>query len=128
STEYPWLAPGVSGPVASSTGATVCVPVVRRASRSTLVPYTTLFRSVHEIMCRCWHCLRCRLLRCRLLRCRLLRITGLWWIACRRSEEHTSELQSRENRVCRLLLRNRSRSRGEGRGLQCTGGGDRAAH
>src|SRR5690606_40296633 len=28
---------------------------------------------------------------------------GLWWPAGARSEEHTSELQSRENLVCRLL-------------------------
>src|SRR5690606_41476658 len=28
----------------------------------------------------------------------------LWWVAKNRSEEHTSELQSRENLVCRLLL------------------------
>src|SRR5690606_40160461 len=39
-----------------------------------------------------------------------------------RSEEHTSELQSRENLVCRLLLEKKNRNRGEpelsGRGLQ----------
>src|SRR5690606_15021496 len=34
---------------------------------------------------------------------RLLKVLGLWCIRFR-SEEHTSELQSRENLVCRLLL------------------------
>src|SRR5690606_39543647 len=29
---------------------------------------------------------------------------GAWWSCCTRSEEHTSELQSREKLVCRLLL------------------------
>src|SRR5690606_41306756 len=35
------------------------------------------------------------------LRCAL---RASWWTFSRRSEEHTSELQSRENLVCRLLL------------------------
>src|SRR2546430_7092069 len=69
--------------------------MIRRPPRSTLFPYTTLFRSLG------------------------------WWPACtryswypasrralggkarttaRRSEEHTSELQSQSNLVCRLLL------------------------
>src|SRR2546427_3344192 len=58
--------------------------MIRRPPRSTLFPYTTLFRS--------WTC-------------------GKWdansayatfWKG--RSEEHTSELQSQSNLVCRLLL------------------------
>src|SRR6202158_6462976 len=63
--------------------------MIRRPPRSTLFPYTTLFRS---------------------------RIDGWWnqippldsrsepWSKCRRSEEHTSELQSPPDLVCRLLL------------------------
>src|SRR5260370_24913623 len=70
--------------------------MIRRPPRSTLFPYTTLFRS------------------------RLMRAAGrnfamaLLWTStspsssakatARRSEEHTSELQSHLNLVCRLLL------------------------
>src|SRR6266700_4314112 len=61
--------------------------MIRRPPRSTLFPYTTLFRP------------RC-----------CATATGRWRHRPRRraprtrSEEHTSELQSRENLVCRLLL------------------------
>src|SRR5438874_7337305 len=68
--------------------------MIRRPPRSTLFPYTTLFRST------------------------MLRLSGTgtvqvligtasWIILVRidqRSEEHTSELQSRRDLVCRLLL------------------------
>src|SRR6266496_6348135 len=59
--------------------------MIRRPPRSTLFPYTTLFRSR----------LRCRRGNGHRPAC----LTG--W---RRSEEHTSELQSRRDLVCRLLL------------------------
>src|SRR2546426_4843069 len=62
--------------------------MIRRPPRSTLFPYTTLFRSVDylEVMGYSDH-----------------RITsGIWYRL--RSEEHTSELQSPCNLVCRLLL------------------------
>src|SRR5690606_41292741 len=59
----------------------------RRPPRSPLFPYTTLFRSPRSWW-RWWSVARRR------TRCR-----RTW-----RSEEHTSELQSRENLVCRLLL------------------------
>src|SRR5262249_60317759 len=65
--------------------------MIRRPPRSTLFPYTTLFRS---------HCLT-RLQRpceSHRRRCWVLRRALL------RSEEHTSELQSLTNLVCRLLL------------------------
>src|ERR1041385_9422068 len=62
--------------------------MIRRPPRSTLFPYTTLFRSRHEL---CRHDLP-GLPRCDLDRCGS------------RSEEHTSELQSRLHLVCRLLL------------------------
>src|SRR3989442_3642392 len=78
--------------------------MIRRPPRSTLFPYTTLFRSRPSRECRpristsdrrisgsrhCgfgWECERRRLAR------------------QPRSEEHTSELQSRPHLVCRLLL------------------------
>src|SRR5207302_5054982 len=71
--------------------------MIRRPPRSTLFPYTTLFRSTggdglpvaieqedrrqHEVL------------------------------ADGRSEEHTSELQSRENLVCRLLLEKKKKNK-----------------
>src|ERR1035441_10698294 len=61
--------------------------MIRRPPRSTLFPYTMLFRSPHERSACGW--------------------TGKWtsaWTCTRRSEEHTSELQSLRHLVCRLLL------------------------
>src|SRR5688572_31660030 len=76
--------------------------VIRRPPRSTLFPYTTLFRSLESPINQ--------------------RISGAWADAmhgtgaavpgqhmtlprlAERSEEHTSELQSQSNLVCRLLL------------------------
>src|SRR5690606_39580637 len=72
----------------------------RRPPRSTLFPYTTLFRSHRRVAAGGYR-------RCRAAdphgsgRPARLRDES----ACaERSEEHTSELQSRENLVCRLLL------------------------
>src|SRR5256885_11306826 len=67
--------------------------MIRRPPRSTLFPYTTLFRSPAPRTCRRHQSLRPR----------------SWWPGWRhgrrwRSEEHTSELQSPCNLVCRLLL------------------------
>src|SRR2546427_7050970 len=68
--------------------------MIRRPPRSTLFPYTTLFRS-------------------RRADCAGPRGAGRWRDffggdgaarRCHRSEEHTSELQSQSNLVCRLLL------------------------
>src|SRR5690606_39325757 len=103
--------------------AALCLPVLRRPPASTLFPYTTLFRSMtvgelarmfdreylpaplddlHVVEVRGWRSRSAA--------------PGLPWIppspnmptpdtaAVYRSEEHTSELQSRENLVCRLLL------------------------
>src|SRR5256885_5238608 len=66
--------------------------MIRRPPRSTLFPYTTLFRSRgdHRLRHHGQHALGCRLLS-----------PGACWP---RSEEHTSELQSPCNLVCRLLL------------------------
>src|SRR5690349_24156371 len=80
--------------------------MIRRPPRSTLFPYTTLFRSAAMVPLT-WH---------------RTGFTG-YWLSCppetapgrrpgcarcargsSRSEEHTSELQSRRDLVCRLLL------------------------
>src|SRR5215475_11484334 len=66
--------------------------MIRRPPRSTLFPYTTLFRSAAATGRR-QSCYARR------------RHSG-----GRRSEEHTSELQSRENLVCRLLLEKKKRT------------------
>src|SRR2546429_4476942 len=76
--------------------------MIRRPPRSTLFPYTTLFRSFHpsflSVFERKWQSLP------RFQRTRgVLRLLALW-VANNRSEEHTSELQSRLHLVCRLLL------------------------
>src|SRR5947209_13688220 len=67
--------------------------IIRRPPRSTLFPYTTLFRS------------RTRRSggECRAKRSPA-RIAGKMRSGGSRSEEHTSELQSRQYLVCRLLL------------------------
>src|SRR5258707_11922086 len=74
--------------------------MIRRPPRSTLFPYTTLFRSMIEREIRSW----------------LMDMDGVLvreeqaiagadrFLARLRSEEHTSELQSRQYLVCRLLL------------------------
>src|SRR2546422_3282659 len=64
--------------------------MIRRPPRSTLFPYTTLFRSLLTQRIPGEFC-----------------ITPATWTTlsvARRSEEHTSELQSRLHLVCRLLL------------------------
>src|SRR5438874_7585698 len=82
--------------------------MIRRPPRSTLFPYTTLFRSesvVHRFEEQRADPLDRFLLRAgsRLA----LRQAPVGALRCRRSvrsEEHTSELQSRRDLVCRLLL------------------------
>src|SRR5256885_3978975 len=68
--------------------------MIRRPPRSTLFPYTTLFRSTPASSCR----ITCSSARTAAPVCTSRRRT------CSRSEEHTSELQSPCNLVCRLLL------------------------
>src|SRR3712207_8888038 len=85
--------------------------MIRRPPRSSLFPYTTLFRSsrhaaIHEGMAmayseaavarRRWTATRKDGTSCR--------AWALWDDPAQRSEEHTSELQSRQYLVCRLLL------------------------
>src|SRR5260370_6208893 len=69
--------------------------MIRRPPRSTLFPYTTLFRSDPETGA--W----------RLVSYTMLHDFG----RVLRSEEHTSELQSHLNLVCRLLLEKKKRIR-----------------
>src|ERR1039458_3256681 len=61
--------------------------MIRRPPRSTLFPYTTLFRSPCAAWCRA---------------CERPSPALRWGLG--RSEEHTSELQSLRHLVCRLLL------------------------
>src|SRR2546430_7416233 len=70
--------------------------MIRRPPRSTLFPYTTLFRSARPALARQARGGLSQVHRHR--RLRPLRAGE------RRSEEHTSELQSQSNLVCRLLL------------------------
>src|SRR5258708_11435562 len=87
--------------------------MIRRPPRSTLFPYTTLFRSR------------------RLFSGSLT--PGLCVSECRaamshaethnpRLEEHTSELQSPDHLVCRLLLEKKNKPSYYGSGHSCTGG------
>src|SRR5437016_6970286 len=79
--------------------------MIRRPPRSTLFPYTTLFRSRFAIPRRTfleessfpWPALQSCIWRCR-------RVFSASCRGVKRSEEHTSELQSLTNLVCRLLL------------------------
>src|SRR5690349_22483834 len=80
--------------------------MIRRPPRSTLFPYTTLFRSAAGlpalisgklVFAGCAH-------------------TDTGWVqakvgATERSEEHTSELQSRRDLVCRLLLEKKKKKK-----------------
>src|SRR5690606_40906265 len=74
--------------------------MIRRPPRSTLFPYTTLFRSRPASAFSKFHA-----------------SSGVQAAAPKaiaiafRSEEHTSELQSRENLVCRLLLEKKKKSK-----------------
>src|SRR3712207_8201858 len=79
--------------------------MIRRPPRSTLFPYTTLFRSIahsarvdRDLGPSLLLVLEGQRISPRAGRRRLDRT------ACTRSEEHTSELQSRQYLVCRLLL------------------------
>src|SRR3712207_7310834 len=92
--------------------------MIRRPPRSTLFPYTTLFRSprAHVQQGFWWHRRRARRPACLHALRELVRALpdvlvrhgpvdgGGRREGARRSEEHTSELQSRQYLVCRLLL------------------------
>src|SRR2546422_8630636 len=89
--------------------------MIRRPPRSTLFPYTTLFRSIQAVdladMPCCMLVARGATLLQRDLNERPTeQHRGQWVFALKRSEEHTSELQSRLHLVCRLLLEKKKRS------------------
>src|SRR5947208_5992155 len=70
--------------------------MIRRPPRSTLFPYTTLFRSVE-------HAAHAGV-GARVFARRACGVRNLAPVGPARSEEHTSELQSPDHLVCRLLL------------------------
>src|SRR3712207_7372184 len=77
--------------------------MIRRPPRSTLFPYTTLFRSDGQLpaACRILSAARTEISR----EAYLGQVeAALGQFVGERSEEHTSELQSRQYLVCRLLL------------------------
>src|SRR3712207_6874546 len=96
--------------------------MIRRPPRSTLFPYTTLFRSGRRTLraspassmprmiaydgSNCSRCSPC-----------FAEVGNAWWLWCQpspsRSEEHTSELQSRQYLVCRLLLEKKKKNKQE---------------
>src|SRR2546430_12406318 len=91
--------------------------MIRRPPRSTLFPYTTLFRSTmssHIVVVRTTTVPHRRGFGLRLAAMNEAGVTGVAQSAStsggsgggrrERSEEHTSELQSQSNLVCRLLL------------------------
>src|SRR5713226_10190578 len=66
--------------------------MIRRPPRSTLFPYTTLFRSARPTAWR-------------------THAPAMTWVRACRSEEHTSELQSPVHLVCRLLLEKKKKKK-----------------
>src|SRR5690606_42058574 len=99
-----------------------CLLRLRRPPGSTLFPYTTLFRSRQ-------HLLQVRQEARRVFEVARLAVAVVEagedaqhlevplhadqvGVAAERSEEHTSELQSRENLVCRLLLEKKKKKKG----------------
>src|SRR5438445_1261279 len=77
--------------------------MLRRPPRSTLFPYTTLFRSVLELAAAGDFFI--------LLVWKFDRLARNLLFSVTRSEEHTSELQSRQYLVCRLLLEKKKKKR-----------------
>src|SRR3712207_7757549 len=97
--------------------------MIRRPPRSTLFPYTTLFRSVKSKMAQQEKPKQVFFMTIDKVKFRkpvepgdrvefhmrkLNNRRNMWWY--KRSEEHTSELQSRQYLVCRLLLEKKTTS------------------
>src|SRR2546430_6099013 len=81
--------------------------MIRRPPRSTLFPYTTLFRSglaEREVLRRLRHATRPEQFRDNSKQLQINVSHAGRRLELLRSEEHTSELQSQSNLVCRLLL------------------------
>src|SRR5687768_18129865 len=95
--------------------------MIRRPPRSTLFPYTTLFRSRLRrrrdivLVGLCTSRLNAQIRRWNALKFPSVLGSGFWEgrdsLTGRRSEEHTSELQSRLHLVCRLLLEKKKTNR-----------------
>src|SRR5258707_10823588 len=93
--------------------------MIRRPPRSTLFPYTTLFRSRRRVAedAQGLYARRLELAHDQLPVTREFEPPGV------RSEEHTSELQSRQYLVCRLLLEKKKQRTDTGGGLSVPGSG-----
>src|SRR5258705_1138157 len=89
--------------------------MIRRPPRSTLFPYTTLFRSTRTLTACAPSCPSTRSLprsgAGRTCSSASRRAPVLVSTSCSRSEEHTSELQSLRHLVCRLLLAKKKEER-----------------
>src|SRR5690606_41945571 len=100
--------------------------ILLRTPTSTLFPYTTLFRSPHPTLSHyeifslstdAEYTLEVLRTNPSLTPARMIlslapaQLRELEKLSLRRSEEHTSELQSRENLVCRLLLEKKKKQR-----------------
>src|SRR6266481_6471792 len=83
--------------------------MIRRPPRSTLFPYTTLFRSARDVAAR----------RRELDRDVVPALGEPALADARRSEEHTSELQSQFQLVCRLLLEKKKKKNGSSNTVIC---------
>src|SRR3989454_3482189 len=95
--------------------------MIRRPPRSTLFPYTTLFRSAHGLGAAQYRIVRTEAVGPKVGRelkgkaflaiffSFIVTLVYLWYRFEWRSEEHTSELQSPCNLVCRLLLEKKKR-------------------
>src|SRR5260370_29584887 len=79
--------------------------MIRRPPRSTLFPYTTLFRSLRPQDRFTFHSSRMRMKKVQ------KEEQAAMDAESDRSEEHTSELQSHLNLVCRLLLEKKKKNR-----------------
>src|SRR5438132_3955065 len=82
--------------------------MIRRPPRSTLFPYTTLFRSliVAPTGISRFFCAQIKVAG------RAIVVSRIAWMRVRcRSEEHTSELQSHSDLVCRLLLEKKKKKK-----------------
>src|SRR2546430_6987162 len=95
--------------------------MIRRPPRSTLFPYTTLFRSAFDPVLVEGKAIRLHPLVCAAFNADFdgdqmavhvpLSIEAQIEARVLRSEEHTSELQSQSNLVCRLLLEKKKKSK-----------------
>src|SRR3989442_9603189 len=85
--------------------------MIRRPPRSTLFPYTTLFRSSFRSG-RHYPRSDAERISNKLTPIISIGLTAVLCALVARSEEHTSELQSRPHLVCRLLLEKKKKSQG----------------